>query len=410
MFFIYHLTTQIVAWILPVTAWFSPKMKSFIQGRKLVWELLKKNIQPNDKIIWFHAASLGEYEQGLPIMKRLKQQFPQHKILLTFFSPSGYEVRKNTPFADVVCYLPLDTFFNAKRFVRLVHPEKVFFVKYEYWPNYLKELKKHHIPTYLVSGIFRENQVFFKWYGGFYRDCLQSITHFFVQDAVSENLLKSIGKTNVTISGDTRFDRVVEVLQSDNSLDFIAEFTQEQTTVVIGSSWPADEKLLVEYINQSDLSVKWIFAPHNIKSEQIQQLKKSIQKAVVLYSEKDQSDLKNAQVLIIDAVGFLTKVYAYANVAYVGGGFGSGIHNVLEPAVFGVPIVIGPHFQKFKEAVDLVGLKACMVVDNHQALHQIFDRLLIDVAYRNQLGKIASDYVLNHAGATDLILKSINKK
>lgn len=410
MFFTYHLITQIVAWILPVTALFSSKMKSFIQGRKLVWELLKKNIQPNDQIIWFHAASLGEYEQGLPIMKRLKQQFPEHKMLLTFFSPSGYEVRKNSPYADIVCYLPLDTFFNAKRFVQLVHPEKVFFVKYEYWPNYLKELKNSNIPTYLVSGIFRENQVFFKWYGGFYRNCLQSITHFFVQDSTSENLLKSIGKTNVSVSGDTRFDRVVEVLQSDNSLDFISEFTQEQTTVVIGSSWPADEKILVQYINQSDLSVKWIFAPHNIKSEQIQQLKKTIQKAVVLYSEKDQSDLKNAQVLIIDAVGFLTKVYAYADVAYVGGGFGTGIHNVLEPAVFGVPIVIGPQFQKFKEAVDLVDLGACIVVNNQQELNQGLNHLLKEVTYRNQLGSVAADYVSKNAGATDLILGFINKK
>lgn len=407
MFFTYHLITQIVAWILPVSALFSPKMKDFIQGRKRVWELLKKNIQSNDKIIWFHAASLGEYEQGLPIMKRVKQQFPEHKIVLTFFSPSGYNVRKNSPFADVVCYLPLDTFFNAKRFVRLVHPEKVFFVKYEYWPNYLKELKKHHIPTYLVSGIFRENQVFFEWYGGFYRNCLQSITHFFVQDVVSENLLKSIGKTNVSVSGDTRFDRVVEVLNANNSLDFITEFTQRQTTVVIGSSWPADEKLLVEYINQSDLSVKWIFAPHNIKSEQIQQLKKTIQKAVVLYSEKDQSDLKNAQVLIIDAVGFLTKVYAYADVAYVGGGFGSGIHNVLEPAVFGVPIVIGPQFQKFKEAVDLVGLGACIVVNNQQELQLVFDKLFNEEECRIQLGKKASDYVLRNAGAAEIILRKI---
>lgn len=408
MFFLYSLVTQIVAWILPVSALFSPKMKDFILGRKRVWEDLKKNIQPNDKIIWFHAASLGEYEQGLPIMKRWKQQYPQHKIVLTFFSPSGYNVRKNSPFADVVCYLPLDTFFNAKRFIQLVHPEKVFFVKYEYWPNYLNELRKQQIPTYLVSGIFREDQIFFKWYGGFYRDCLQSITHFFVQDTVSENLLKSIGKTNVTVSGDTRFDRVLEVLQSDNSLDFIAEFTQEQTTVVVGSSWPADEKLLVEYINQSDLPVKWIFAPHNIKSEQVQQLKKSIQKSVVLYSEKDQNDLKNAQVLIIDAVGFLTKVYAYADVAYVGGGFGSGIHNVLEPAVFGLPVVIGPAYHKFKEAVDLVGLGACIVVENQKVLNDVFDDLLVDAERRKELGKVASDYVLQNAGATDLILKTIN--
>ena len=339
---IYNLIVILASQLLKIIALFSPKMKLFVDGRKTVFQTLADKIQSSDKTIWFHAASLGEYEQGLPVIEAIKQQFPTHKIVVTFFSPSGYEVRKNNAIADVTVYLPLDTISNAKQFIKLVHPEMVFFIKYEYWPNYLNELKKQQIKTYLISGILRENQAFFKWYGGFYRNALKTFEFFFVQNESSRNLLQSIGFNNVKVSGDTRFDRVVSILERDNSLDFIEQFKDNTTTIVIGSSWPKDETLLVNYINQSSDDVKFIIAPHNIKQEQISNLKNQIQKKTILFSEKDNVDLSNSNVFLIDTIGILTKIYSYADIAYVGGGFGNpGVHNILEPATFGVPVVIG---------------------------------------------------------------------
>lgn len=408
MLFLYNIITLLANQLLKLVALFSPKIKLFVDGRKSVFQTLAEKIKPSDKTIWFHAASLGEYEQGLPVIEAIKQQFPNHKILVTFFSPSGYEVRKNNTVTDVTVYLPLDTISNAKQFISLVHPEMAFFIKYEYWPNYLNELKKQQIKTYLISGILRENQAFFKWYGGFYRNALKTFDYFFVQNESSKKLLQSIGFNNVKVSGDTRFDRVVSILERDNSLDFIEQFKDNKTTIVIGSSWPKDESLLVNYINQSSDDVKFIIAPHNIKSEQIQELKNAITKKTLLFSEKDNVNLSDSNVFIIDTIGILTKIYSYADIAYVGGGFGNpGVHNILEPATFGVPVVIGPNYSHFAEATALVNMEGCISIQNQIQLNEAFYLLLRNEDERLEKGHICSTFVQMNKGATQTIMHHI---
>ena len=392
-------------------ALFSPKIKLFVEGRKTLFQSLESKISSHDKTIWFHAASLGEYEQGLPVMEKIKIEFPNHKIVVTFFSPSGFEVRKNNSIADACVYLPLDTKSNAQKFLKLVHPDLVFFIKYEYWPNYLNELKKLNIKTYLISGIFRENQAFFQWYGGFYRNALKAFDYFFVQNESSKVLLQKLGFNNVKISGDTRFDRVVSILERDNSLDFIKLFKNNTITIVIGSSWPKDESLLVNYINQTNEKVKFIIAPHNIKVEQIQELKNSITKKTVLFSEKENTDLSNYDVLIVDTIGILTKIYSYAEIAYVGGGFGNpGIHNILEPATFGIPIIVGPNFTNFAEAVALVHQEGCVCVANQNELNDAISNLISNEDIRHEKGHICETFVQMNKGATDVIMKHICNK
>ncbi len=382
-----------------------------MNGRKQSFSILSEKLNSADKTIWFHAASLGEYEQGLPVMEQFKKKFPNHKLVLTFFSPSGYEVRKNNTVADVTVYLPWDTKRNVQQFLKIVQPEKAIFVKYEYWMNYLTELKKQNIPTYLISGIFRENQAFFKWYGGFYRRALHCFTHFFVQNESSGNLIKSLGFTNVTVSGDTRFDRVYAIAERDNHLDFVEEFKGKDLLVVAGSSWEPDEKLLVEYINQNKSTTKFVIAPHNIKSEQIQSLKSQINRSVVLFSEKEGKNLSDFEVLIIDTIGILTKIYSYADIAYVGGGFGNpGVHNVLEPAVFGIPTVIGKNYSHFAEATQLVNLKGVISIKNQQELNQILDKLLSEEDYRKEKGKICADFIVSQKGATQRIMDFLTEK
>ena len=413
MLFLYNLLVILATQLLKLVALFSPKMKLFVDGRKAVFSTLANKINPNEKTIWFHAASLGEYEQGLPVIEEIKQKFPSHKIVVTFFSPSGYEVRKNNAVADVTIYLPLDTSSNAKQFIQLVHPDMVFFIKYEYWPNYLNELKKQHIKTYLISGILRENQAFFKWYGGFYRNALKTFDYFFVQNENSKKLLQSIGFNNVKVSGDTRFDRVVSILERDNSLDFIAAFKDNKTTIVIGSSWPKDENLLVEYINKASKNVKFIIAPHNIKPEQIANLTSQIKKTRLKYSDYSietlrKPNLKNYQVFIIDTVGILTKIYSYADIAYVGGGFGNpGVHNILEPATFGLPVVIGPNYSHFAEATALVNMEGCISIQNQTELNEAFALLLQNEDERLEKGHICSTFVQMNKGATQTIMNHI---
>ena len=412
MLFLYNIITLLAAQLLKIVALFSPKMKLFVDGRKSTFQTLANKIQTSDKTIWFHAASLGEYEQGLPVIEMIRQQFPTHKIVVTFFSPSGYEVRKNNAIADVKVYLPLDTISNAKQFVELVHPEMAFFIKYEYWPNYLNELKKQQIKTYLISGILRENQAFFKWYGGFYRNALKTFDYFFVQNESSKKLLQSIGFHNVKVSGDTRFDRVVSILERDNSLDFIEQFKDNTTTIVIGSSWPKDESLLVNYINQISDDVKFIIAPHNIKQEQISNLKNQIQKKTILFSENVETrliaSLQEYNVFIIDTIGILTKIYSYADIAYVGGGFGNpGVHNILEPATFGVPVVIGPNYSHFAEATALVNMEGCISIQNQTQLNEAFDLLLHNEDERLEKGHICSTFVQMNKGATQTIMNHI---
>lgn len=412
MFFLYNLLVHFVGFLLKIVALFHPKIKLFIIGRKNVFEQIKQKISSNDKTIWFHAASLGEFEQGIPVMEKIKIKFPNHKIIVTFFSPSGFEVRKNNTIADLTIYLPLDTQQNAKQFLDLTHPEMVFFIKYEYWPNYLNELKKRQIKTYLISGILRNNQVFFKWYGGFYRKCLTAFDFFFVQNESSKKLLQSLGFQNVKISGDTRFDRVVSILERDNTLDFIEEFKNDTTTIVIGSSWPKDEELLLNFINNSAENVKFIIAPHNIKSEQILELQKSITKKSILFSDSVKTlhatSLKEYNVFIINTIGILTKIYSYADIAYVGGGFGNpGVHNILEPATFGIPIVIGPNYSHFAEATALVNMEGCISISNQNQLNDAFSNLIFNEDIRLEKGHICSTFVQMNKGATDVILNHL---
>lgn len=409
MLFLYNLIVLIAGFSLKIIAAFSPKIKLFVEGRKIVFLTLEQKIKPSDKTIWFHAASLGEYEQGLPVIEKIKEKFPQHKIVVTFFSPSGYEVRKNNTVADVTVYLPLDTKKNAKQFLKLVHPDLVFFIKYEYWLNYLSELQTSKTPTYLISGILRENQMFFKWYGGFYRKALDAFTYFFVQNENSKKLLLQLGKTNTAVSGDTRFDRVVAILEKDNTLDFIANFKNDTLTIVIGSSWPKDENLLIDFINSNNYNVKFIIAPHNIKDEQIQQLKSSIIKKTILFSEKENANLAEYDVLIINTIGILTKIYSYADIAYVGGGFGNpGVHNILEPATFGIPIIIGPNYSHFAEATALVNLEGCISVSNANELSVAFKNAILNAVERQERGHICSTFVQMNKGATNIIMNTIS--
>lgn len=411
MLFLYNLILLFASQVVKLLALFSPKIKLFVDGRKEVFSTLQNQIHPKDKSIWFHAASLGEYEQGLPVIEKIKVEFPNHKIVVSFFSPSGYEVRKNNTVADATVYLPLDTKSNAKKFIKAINPELVFFIKYEYWPNYLNELKKLQIKTYLISGIFREKQAFFKWYGGFYRNALKTFDYFFVQNDSSKKLIQSIGFNNVKVSGDTRFDRVVSILERDNSLDFIEQFKNNQTTIVIGSSWPKDENLLVNFINNSTNDIKFIIAPHNIKSEQIQELKKSITKKTILFSDVQTrliASLTENNVFIIDTIGILTKIYSYADIAYVGGGFGNpGVHNILEPATFGVPIIIGPNYSHFAEATALVHQKGCLSISNQNELNDAFNLLINNEDERHEKGHICSTFVQMNKGATTVILKYV---
>jgi 3-deoxy-D-manno-octulosonic-acid transferase len=401
--------------ILKIAALFNPKIKLFVDGRKSVYKVLSNKIKAYDKTIWFHSASLGEYEQGLPVMERMKSRFPNHLIVLTFFSPSGYEVRKNNTIADVTVYLPLDTQSNVEKFMEIVRPDMAFFIKYEYWPNYLNALKNRETPTYLISGIFREDQLFFKWYGGFYRNALNAFEHFFVQNSKSKDLLLKLGKSNVTVSGDTRFDRVASILNRDNSLEFIEEFKNNSLTIVVGSSWPKDESFLVSYINSAE-NVKFIIAPHNIKTEQIQALKNSISKKTILFSEVDFTssspiNLAHFDVFIIDTIGILTKIYSYADIAYVGGGFGNpGVHNILEPATFGVPIVIGPNYSHFPEATALVNMEGCISVSTQEELNEAFDNLIQNQDIRFEKGHICSTFVEMNKNATEIIMNHIAPK
>jgi 3-deoxy-D-manno-octulosonic-acid transferase len=388
-----------------VVALFNPKIKLFVDGRKNILHLLEQKIKPEDKTIWIHCASLGEFEQGLPIIEGLKKLYPSHKTILTFFSPSGYEVKKNSNAADVIIYLPLDTKTNARKFIKLLHPELVIFIKYEFWPNYLAELKQQNIKTYLVSGIFRKDQAFFKWYGKWMQKSLLSFNHFFVQNENSKLLLHKINLTNTTISGDTRFDRVLTIISRNNSLDFIELFKNDTLTIVYGSSWTEDEAVYLDFINTSTTPIKHIIAPHNINKNHIENLKNSISKSVVLYSNMDNKNLAEYDVFIIDTVGLLTKIYNYADIAFVGGAFKTGLHNILEPAVFGVPIIIGPEYHKFQEASDLVNKKGVLIVNSKNDYQKTIKSLVNSEELRIQKGMINSTYITGKSGATKKIMR-----
>ena len=396
--------------VLKVIALFNQKIKLGVKGRANTFNSLKNEIKKDDKTLWFHCASLGEYEQGLPVFNVLRKDYPKHKIVLTFFSPSGYEIRKNAPFADVVVYLPLDTKSNAKQFIKLVNPELTVFVKYEIWPNYLNEIKKNGLRAVLISAVFRKDQSFFKWYGTQTKQALFAFEHIFTQNEASKNLLESIGYKNATVSGDTRFDRVLNQLQIDNTLDFIETFKHDKLCIVIGSSWPEDEAILVPYINQCKHDVKFIIAPHNIKAKQIEGLKQSLQKETVLFSNKENYNLKDSQVFIVDTIGFLSKIYSYANIAYVGGAMGTtGLHNILEPAVFGVPIIIGSNHKKFPEAQAMIDHSNVFSVNDYTSLKNKLDLLIDNKTVREETGEKSFNFVKEKEGAVIQIVKFLRK-
>ena len=415
MHFFYNILVFKASFLLPFIAIFNKKIKLFVNGRKETFSKIAS--LKNQKTIWFHAASLGEFEQARPIIEELKKNYSEYKILVTFFSPSGYEIRKDYKFADVTCYLPLDSKANAKKFIEIVNPKMAIFIKYEFWPNLLNELKRKEIPTILVSGILRKKQIFFKFYGGFMRESLQAFHHFFVQDKNSKDLLKSINFKNVTVSGDTRFDRVSNILDQATSLNFINECNDNKYTLVAGSTWKEDEQLLVDYINNNATEIeKFIIAPHNIKQEAILELKKSINKKTVLYSNKPldcargDNNLKDYTVFIIDTIGILTKIYASADLAYVGGGLKTGLHNILEPATFGIPVVIGNKYNKFKEAVDLVKIGGCISIKNQEEFNKNLIELKEDKNFRNLTGIINKKYIEDNLGATKKIMNYLKQQ
>jgi len=403
MKFLYNFIVFISTLLLPIIGVFNKKIKLFVQGRNETFTKISK--LKNLKTIWFHAASLGEFEQARPIIEEIKKKYPAYKILVTFFSPSGYEIRKNYNLADVICYLPLDSKSNARKFIKEVNPALAVFIKYEFWPNLLNELKAKEVPTILVSGILREKQLFFKSYGGFMKRSLEAFHYFFVQDENSKTLLNSINFKSVIVAGDTRFDRVSKILEQDNSLDFINEFKGNKYTVVAGSTWQEGEELLVDYINnKASEDEKFIIAPHNIKKEAILELQKSINKKTVLFSAKADKNLSEHTVFIIDTIGILTKIYAAADVAYVGGGLKTGLHNILETATFEIPVVIGNKYEKFKEAVDLVKIGGCISIKNKEEFTESLINFKKDENLRRLTGVINKRYIQDNLGATKLIM------
>ncbi len=405
---IYNLSIHLASFGLRIVALFNKKMKLFVNGRKDVFEILQQKVSSEDKTIWFHCASLGEFEQGVPIMEAIKKQRPDHKIVVSFFSPSGFEVKKNTPLADAVVYLPMDIRANAKKFLAAVHPTMALFVKYEFWPNYLFELQKKNVLTYLVSGVFRKDQIFFKSYGGFMRKALQSFNHFFLQDENSEELLKNIGFSNVTVSGDTRFDRVSHQIEMDNTLKFAEDFKGNSLCIVCGSTWPEDEVVLLNYINAAPENVKFIIAPHKIEADKISDFTSKIVKKTVLHSNKDEVNISDYDVLIIDCIGLLSKLYSYADIAYVGGAMGStGLHNILEPATFGVPIVIGKNYDEFPEAIRLRDLAGLFSIRNAPECSETLNKLVANKDFRTKTGMISGHFVNKNTGATAKIMRHI---
>lgn len=409
MYLLYNLVVQTAWIILNLAAQFNAKLRLFVDGRKDTFAFLEANLSKSDQIIWVHTASLGEFEQGLPVIEAIRSSYPTYKILVTFFSPSGYAVKNQTPAADYVTYLPMDTTKNVQRFLKLTNPKLAIFVKYEIWPNYLRALNSRKIPTLLISALFKNNQIYFKRHGNFMRKALKGFSHFFVQDKNSEELLNSIGYTNVSISGDTRFDRVSQILERANTLEFMLNFKGNQDCLVAGSTWPEDEELLVPYINSSTKNIKYVMAPHNIKEKHIDHLKSSLTKKSILFSQIGNANLSDCDVLIVDTIGLLTKIYSYANVAYVGGGFSTGLHNTLEPAVFGIPVVIGPQYEGFKEAQDLVALQGILPISSAKSLEETLNRLWDDAQYARKTGDICKEYVSQKKGATNVIMSYIDK-
>ena len=405
----YNLGIHILSFILKIIAFFNLKIKKGVNGRRQTIKLLKENLDSDSKSIWFHCASLGEYEQGLPVFESIRTKYPSYKIVLTFFSPSGYDIRKNTPIADIVTYLPLDTKKNAKEFLDIVKPEFTVFVKYDIWPNFLNELKSRQGRAILISALFRKKHSYFKWYGNHLRQALQAFEHIFVQNENSKKLLQNINITKVTISGDTRYDRVSNQLSQNNSLNFISEFKDDSLCVVIGSSWPEDEAILMNYINKNaSKHLKFIIAPHNINKVQIDNITKKLDIDYVLFSKMENKTVVDYSVFILDTIGLLSKIYSYADIAYVGGAMGTtGLHNILEPAVFGIPIIIGNNYNKFPEAKTMIKTGGVLSVNNSISLENELDTLVKSSEKRIDVGSINKKFIEKNKGAVNQIIDYI---
>lgn len=393
-----------------IASFFNKKAKLLLKGQRQSFKILKEKIDPEADYIWFHAASLGEFEQGRVLMERIRRQYPKYKIVLTFFSPSGYEVRKNYDGADVICYLPLDTFYNSTRFLKLVKPKMAFFIKYEYWANYLYDLKHKHIPTYSVASIFRPNQTFFKPLGLMYRKILGCFTHLFVQNEESRKLLESKGFYNVSVIGDTRFDRVLEIREAAKDIPLAALFAQqkkeEEYILVAGSSWPPDEDIIIDYFNRHPEQYL-ILAPHVVNESHLQDIERKLQRKALRFSQATEENIKETDCLIIDSYGMLSSIYRYGQVAYIGGGFGVGIHNVPEAAVYGIPTIVGPNNKRFREVQTLKAKGATFEIESKSDYDSLMNRLEKDEDFRCQAGKAAKDYIEGEAGAVDRIMKEI---
>ncbi len=392
--------------ILKCIAPLNKKLKLGTIGRSLTFKTLEQHITPSDRVLWFHCASLGEFEQGLPVFQALRTHYSAHKIVLSFFSPSGYTIRKNTTVADVVVYLPLDSKRNALKFVTFLKPELSIFVKYDIWPNYLQALKDSNLKTILISAAFRAQHIYFKPYGSFFKNALWAFDHIFTQNENSKTLLETINYKTVTVSGDTRYDRVSNQLEQNNTLDFVSQFKAGKLCTVVGSSWPEDQLLFLNFINANvHLDIKYIIAPHAIKPTQIQSFKSKLKAKTVVYSELKDEALEDYQVLIIDTIGLLSKIYSYADIAYVGGAMGTtGLHNTLEPAVFGVPIIIGPNHDKFPEAKALITHGGLFSIQNQAEFDTIFNKLISKSDFRLHCGSKNSEYVDKNKGAVIQIL------
>ena len=410
---IYNLVIYLYLLGVAIYSRFNEKVRKMWRGEREAFKILREKVDPNAKYVWFHAASLGEFEQGRPLMEQLRKDHPEYKILLTFFSPSGYEVRKNYEGADIITYLPLDTITNARRFLRTVRPVMAFFIKYEFWYNYLHILKHRGVPVYSVSSIFRPEQVFFKWYGRQYGRVLNCFTHFFVQNEISKELLAKIGITVTTVVGDTRFDRVLQIKEAAKQLPIVESFVKDAPQVfVAGSSWPPDEEIFIKYFNEHK-NWKLIIAPHVIGEDHLKQIEKLLEgRKVIRYTEAEKmvngqlSMVNDYEVLIINCFGLLSSIYHYGNVAYVGGGFGVGIHNLLEAAVWDVPVFFGPNNQKFQEAQ---GLKTSggFEISSYEDFATQMDRFAADAAYLQEQGQKAGHFVKGQSGATQKVLSAV---
>lgn len=403
---LYRLSLTIFAIGVRGTALFNTKAKQFVDGRKDIFKTIAQGFVPHPSVkrIWFHCASLGEFEQGRPLIEKIKKTYPDFAICLTFYSPSGYEIRKNYSFADFVAYLPLDSEKNACKFLDIVKPDLAFFIKYEFWHFYLTEMKHRNIPVLSVSAIFRPNQVFFKSYGNFYRQMLQCFDKIFVQNQLSKELLEQVGITQASLSGDTRFDRVAALAQHRKDVPLAAKFQNGQPTMVIGSSWPEDMKVLMPFINQNAYKLKYIIAPHEISEENIQAIVSVTSMKCIRYSQATLSGVDQYDILIIDNIGLLSSLYAYGDYAYIGGAFGKGLHNILEAATYGLPILFGnKNYDKFQEARDLIALGGAFAINGQEALNKTFQKLSTFSA-RTTAGQINQSYVESNTGATEKIM------